>query len=72
MLSRTRVCEWYARFRDGREKQKDKSSGRQKAVRTPGIETVRELVSTHRRMTEEELKISGETVHKMLVEDLGK
>jgi predicted HTH transcriptional regulator len=39
------------------------------------IETVRELISTDRRMTrrmmEEELEISTETIRKVLVKDLG-
>jgi hypothetical protein len=52
-LSRTRVFEWYARFRDGRENLvDDERSGRPTAVRTPGmIETVRELILTDCRMT---------------------
>jgi hypothetical protein len=47
-LSRTRVFEWYARFRDGREHLEDgERSGRPTAVPTSDtIETVRELVST--------------------------
>jgi hypothetical protein len=63
-LPRTRVFEWYARFRDGRENiENDESSGRPTAVRTPDmIETVRELISTDRRMMEEELEISRETI----------
>jgi hypothetical protein len=51
--SRTRVFEWYARFRDGRENlEEDKSSGRSIAVLTPDMmETVLESISTDRRMT---------------------
>jgi hypothetical protein len=47
-------------FGRGVKNSKDERSERQKAVRTPGIETVRELISTHRRTLEEELAISGE------------
>jgi hypothetical protein len=52
-LSRTRVFEWYARFRDDRDTlEDDERSGWPTAVRTPDlIETVRELISTDRRMT---------------------
>jgi hypothetical protein len=52
-LYRTPVFEWYARFRDGRVNlEDDESSGRPTAVRTPVIiQTVRELISTDRRMT---------------------
>lgn len=50
-LSRTRAYEWYTRFRNGREKLEDECSGRPKAFRTPNIETFREFVSTHCRMT---------------------
>jgi hypothetical protein len=66
-LPRTRVCAWYARFRDGCENlDDDESNGRSTAVRTPDmIETVQELTSTNRRITlrrmEEELEISRET-----------
>jgi hypothetical protein len=77
-LARTRVFEWYARFRDGRENVEDNErSGRPAAVRTPGmVERVRQLISTDRRMTlrmmEMELHISRETIRKILMEDLGK
>jgi transposase len=60
-LSRTRVFEWYARFRDGSDSvEDDERSGRPTAVPTPDMfETVSELISTDRRMTlrmmEEEL-----------------
>jgi hypothetical protein len=52
-LSRTRVFEWYARYRDGRENlEGDERSGRQTAVRTPDmIKRVRQLIPTDRRMT---------------------
>jgi hypothetical protein len=51
-LSRTRVFEWYERFRDGRENLEDERSGRTTAIRTPEmIETVRELISIDRRIT---------------------
>jgi transposase len=52
-LSRTRVFEWYARFRDGRENlEDDERSGRPTAVRTPDmIEIFHELISSDRRMT---------------------
>jgi hypothetical protein len=45
-LSRTRVFEWYARYREGRENlEDDESSGRPVAARTPDmIETFRELI----------------------------
>jgi hypothetical protein len=64
-LLRTRVSEWYASFRDGRENVEDERSGRPTAVRTfDMIETFRELLSTDRRMTfrmmEEELEIMEE------------
>jgi hypothetical protein len=53
MLSRTRVFEWDARFRDSRENlEDDEHSGRPTAVRTPDtIERVRELISIDQRMT---------------------
>jgi transposase len=76
-LSRTRVYEWYGKLRDGGETlQYDECSGRSTAGRTPDmIETVQEMILTHRRMTlrmmEEELKIIRETIRKILVENLG-
>jgi hypothetical protein len=50
-LSRTRVFEWFARFRDGcKNLEDDRHSGRPTAVRTPDmIKTIRELISTDRR-----------------------
>jgi transposase len=72
-VSLTRVLEWYARFRDGRENLEDNErSGRPTAVRTPDtIESVRELISTDCRMVlrvmEEELEIIRETVRKISV-----
>jgi hypothetical protein len=52
-LSRTWVFEWYARFRYSRENlEDDEGSGRSTAVPAPDmIKTVRELISTDRRMT---------------------
>jgi hypothetical protein len=52
-LSRTLISEWYAKFRDSCENlEDDERSGRPTTVRTPDmIETVRELISTDRRMT---------------------
>jgi hypothetical protein len=63
----------YARFRDDRNNlEHDEGSGRPTAVRAPDmIETVRELISTDRRITlrmmEEELKISVEKICKVVV-----
>jgi transposase len=77
-VSRTRVFEWYARFRDGRENlEDDERSGRARAVRKPDIiERVRELISTDRRMSlqmiEKEFEISRETVRKILMVHLVK
>jgi hypothetical protein len=74
-LSRTWVFEWYARFLGGCENlEDDERSGRPTAVRTPDmIETVRDLIQTDRQITihmmEEELKISRETIRKILMED---
>jgi hypothetical protein len=52
-LSRTRVFEWYVKFRDGLENLKDDDrSERPTAGRTRDtIETVRELISTDGRIT---------------------
>jgi stress response protein YsnF len=74
-LSGTQVFEWYAILRDRCENLEDERSVRPTAVRTPDtIETVRELISTNRRMTlrmmEEELKISRDTIRTILMEDL--
>jgi hypothetical protein len=75
-FSRIWVFQWYARFPDGRENLEDvKGSGRPTSVGTPDkIETVRELISTNRRMIlrvmEEELQTSRETIRIILVEDL--
>jgi hypothetical protein len=70
-LSRTRVFELYARFRDGRENlDDDERSGRPTTVRTPDmIETVRELISTDRRMT---LRMMEEEVLSRLVQRIGR
>jgi hypothetical protein len=78
MLSRTRHFGSRARFWDGSEMlENDESSGRPTDVQTPVmIEVVRELISSDRgmtlRMMEEELEISKETIHKILVEGLGR
>jgi hypothetical protein len=66
--------EWYARFWDGSENlEDDKHSGRPTTIRTPNvIETVWELSSTDHRMMEEELDVSRETLHRVLVGDFGK
>jgi hypothetical protein len=66
-LSRTRVFEWYARFRDGHENlEDDERSGRPTADRIPDIiEIVRELIPTDRRMT---LRMMEEEVLSRLVQ----
>lgn len=77
-LSRSRVSEWYARFRDGRGKlEDDERSGRLTAVQTPNMmEIVQELIETDYRMTlrltKEELEIIRETIRKIVMENLGK
>jgi hypothetical protein len=51
-LSRTRVYEWYARYWDGRENLENDERNGPTTVRTPDmIETVREMISSDRRMT---------------------
>jgi hypothetical protein len=72
------VSECCSRFWDGCENLKDdKCGGQPAAVQTLDmIETVQELISTDHQMTllmmEEILEISRETIHKILVEGLGK
>jgi hypothetical protein len=77
-VSCTWVSECYSRFWDGCENlEADKRGGQPTAIQTPDmIKTVQEFISTEHqvtlRMMEEILKISRETVHKILVEGLGK
>lgn len=77
-LSRGRVFEWFARFRDGREELEDDAhTGRPKNVRTQEmIEKVKELLLSDRRTTlkmmEETLNINRETIRLIVTEDLGK
>jgi hypothetical protein len=76
VLPRTRVCEWCARFRDGRGNLgDDECSGRTTPVGTTDmIEILRKLISTNRRMIlrlmEEGLEIGIETIREFLVGDL--
>jgi hypothetical protein len=78
MLSCAWVFEWYAKIWDGCENlEDDECSGRPTAVRMPDmVETVWESISTDHRMTlqmmEKKLKISKETICKILTKNLGK
>jgi len=77
-LSRSSVFEWFSRFKDGREDfEDDARSGRPKSVRTPElIEKVRQLIENDRRMTlrmlEDQVEANKDTIHAILIEDLGK
>jgi hypothetical protein len=72
LVSCTRVCEWYARFRDGCENLEDDELSEK--LRAWHDRKFLELILADRQMTlgvmEEELEISRETIRKILVEDL--
>lgn len=77
-MSRSRVFEWFARFRDGREStEDDERSGRPRSSRTDeNVERVQALVRSDRRMTiemiAESLNMSVGSVFTIMTEDLKK
>ena len=76
-MSRSRVCEWYKRFKEGREDVKDDPrSGRLSTSRTEAnVERVRQMVRGDRRLTvrriANELGMNRNSVWKIITEDLG-
>ncbi|GFT20468.1 histone-lysine N-methyltransferase SETMAR [Nephila pilipes] len=77
-MSRSRVFEWFARFRDGREATDDEERcGRPRSSRTDeNVERVQALVRSDRRMTiemiAESLNMSVGSVFTIMTEDLKK
>ncbi|GFS72983.1 histone-lysine N-methyltransferase SETMAR [Nephila pilipes] len=77
-MSRSRVFEWFARFRDGREvTDDDEKCGRPRSSRTDeNVERVQALVRSDRRMTiemiAESLNMSVGSVFTIMTEDLKK
>ncbi|GFS79447.1 histone-lysine N-methyltransferase SETMAR, partial [Nephila pilipes] len=77
-MSRSRVFEWFARFRDGREAtDDDERCGRPRSSRTDeNVERVQALVRSDRRMTiemiAESLNMSVGSVFTIMTEDLKK
>ena len=73
-VSKKCVCEWFKRFRDGKETVEDESrSGRLSTSRTAEmIEQMREMLARDRRLMAEELGIGKETVSTIVRKDLGK
>ncbi|GFS71524.1 histone-lysine N-methyltransferase SETMAR [Nephila pilipes] len=77
-MSRSRVFEWFARFRDGREAMDDdERCGRPRSSRTDeNVEIVQALVRSDRRMTiemiAESLNMSVGSVFTIMTEDLKK
>ncbi|GFT79216.1 histone-lysine N-methyltransferase SETMAR [Nephila pilipes] len=77
-MSRSRVFEWFARFRDGREAtDDDERCGRPRSSRTDeNVKRVQALVRSDRRMTiemiAESLNMSVGSVFTIMTEDLKK
>ena len=77
-VSRANVYRWYARFRDGREDLKDDArSGHPSNARSDeNVESVRHLLTedhhTTLKMIADHLNIGKETVHRIVIKDLGK
>lgn len=77
-MSRSRVFEWYSRFREGREDPFDNDrSGRPSTSRNDeNRERIKEIVEADRRITlrmlEDQTGINRESIRKILIEDLGK
>ncbi|XP_027233874.2 uncharacterized protein [Penaeus vannamei] len=77
-MSRSRVFEWCARFKEGREDMEDNlRSGRPSTTRTEvNVERVRHMLRSDRRLTvrlmANELGINRDSVWKILTEDLDK
>ena len=76
-MSRTRLFEWYMRFKEGREMvEDDYRSGRPSTSRTDeNVERVRQKVRSDRRLTvrmiADELGMNSERVWRIIAEDLG-
>ena len=76
-MSWSRVCEWYKRFKEGREDIKDDPrSGRPSTSRTEAnVERVRQMVPSDRQLTvrliANELGMNRNSVWKIITEDLG-